>query len=100
MDRLAKVSGRDGEKQTVRLGIRSFHIRVSKKCQSENAFQLPVYAIARTPEGTLVTFELNGSFLQVSLEGQADYDMSEMVWLDFDQDHLLFFEKTITVAND
>ena len=100
IDSLAKVCSRDDEKQTVRLGIRSFHIKVSRKRQSQNAFQLPVYAIARTPDGTLITFELNGSFLMVSMEGQADFEMSEMVWLDFDQDYLLFFGKTVTVSND
>jgi ABC-type sugar transport system ATPase subunit len=91
------VQETDG-KQTVRLGIRSFQIRLSEERTSENAFQLPVYAVARTPEGTLVTFELKNSFLQVSMEGQTQFDMSEKVWLEFDQDHLLFFEKTIEVS--
>lgn len=81
-----------------RMGIRSFHVNVYRERKSENRFHLPVYAIARTPEGILMTFELDSVFLMVSMEGKAHFDTSEKVWLDFDQDHLLFFEKTIEIS--
>jgi multiple sugar transport system ATP-binding protein len=95
---LESVVEKEGGKSTARMGIRSFHIRVAGEKKSRNAFQLPIYAIFRTPEGTMLTFELEHSFLQVSLEGQADFGMSDKVWLDFDQDHMLFFKKTIKIA--
>lgn len=95
---LRKIVVDDGGRRKARLGIRSFHVKVSREQQSKRAFQLPVYAIARTPEGTLLTFELENSFLMVSVEGKVRFDMSEMVWLDFDQQHLLFFEKTVEIS--
>jgi len=93
-----KAARREGDKRTVRLGIRSSHITVSREKISENSFQLPVYVIARSPQGPLCTFELRGSFLQANIAEGVLYDMSEKVWVDFDQDHLLFFEKTIDIS--
>ncbi len=85
-------------RHTVRMGIRSFHVSVTQKQTSKNAFQLPIYAIARTPEGTLITFELEDTFLMVSTEGKAPFEMSDKVWLEFDPEHLLFFKKTIALS--
>jgi len=93
-----KAARREGDKRTVRLGIRCSHITVSRDRISDNSFQLPVYAIVRSPQGPLCTFELKDSFLQANIEEGVRYDMSEKVWLDFDQDHLLFFEKTIEIS--
>ncbi len=93
-----KAAGREGNKRTVRLGIRSSHITVSREKVSENSFQLPVYAIARSPQGPLCAFELKDSFLQANIAEGILYDMSDKVWVDFDQDHLLFFEKTIDIS--
>ena len=98
VESLKRVAVHQEGRQTARMGIRSFHVKVSREQKSRNAFQLPVYALARTSEGTLMTFELEDAFLMVSVEGKAPFDMSENVWLDFDQDHLLFFEKTIEIS--
>jgi len=98
VESLKRVTVRQGDRRTARMGIRSFHVSVSREQKSKNAFQLPVYAIARTPAGTLITFELENVFLMVSVEGKAPFEMSENVWLDFDQDHLLFFKKTIEIS--
>ena len=73
-------------------------ISVSRDKISDNSFQLPVYAIARSRQGPMCTFELKDSFLQANIEEGVHYDMSEKVWLDFDQDHILFFEKTIEIS--
>ena len=88
----------EGDKRVVRCGIRSSHITVSRDKISDNSFQLPVYAIARSPQGPLCTFELNDSFLQANIDQGIHYEMSEKVWLDLDQDHLLFFEKTMDIS--
>lgn len=98
LEALRNASVRDGKGHTVRMGIRSFHVIVGREQTSRNAFQLPIYAIARTPEGTLITFELKDAFLMVSVEGKVHFEMSEKVWVDFDQDHLLFFKKTIELT--
>jgi ABC-type sugar transport system ATPase subunit len=93
-----KVARQEGDRRSVRLGIRSSHIKVSRDRISDNSFRLPVYAIARSPQGPMCTFDLRDSFLQANIEEGVYYDMSEKVWLDFDQDHMLFFEKTIDIS--
>ena len=93
-----KVARLEGDKRAVRLGIRSSHIKVSREKISGNSFQLPVYAIARSPQGLVSTFELRHSFLQANIEKGVHYDMSEKVWLDVDPDRLLFFEKTMEIS--
>ncbi len=98
LEALRKAAVRENGGHAVRMGIRSFHVTASRERTSKNAFEVPVYAIARTPEGTLITFELENVFLMVSIEGKVPFEMSEKVWLDFDQDHLLFFKKTIALS--
>ncbi|MDZ7837186.1 MAG: hypothetical protein U5N58_04105 [Actinomycetota bacterium] len=48
---------------SIRLGIRSEYIKLSKEKQSDKAFQLPVYAVTHEAESTLVYFELKNTFL-------------------------------------
>ena len=98
LEALKRVSVHKDGRHTVRMGIRSFHVRVSRTQKSQHAFQLPIYAIARTPQGTLITIELENTFLMVSVETKADYEMSEKVWLEFEPEHLLFFKKTIELS--
>jgi ABC-type sugar transport system ATPase subunit len=93
-----KASRQEGDRRTVRLGIRPSRIKVSREKISDYSFQLPVYASTRNPHGAMCTFELHDRFLQVDIEDEIHYEMSEKVWLDFDQDHILFFRKTIEVS--
>jgi len=93
-----KVARQEAGRRTLRLGIRSSHIKVSRDKISENSFQLPVYAIARNPQGPMCTFELKDSFLQANIEEGLRYDMSERLWLDLDQEHIMFFEKSIEIS--
>jgi ABC-type sugar transport system ATPase subunit len=97
-DRLGKVQEEESDTSMARMGIRSYHIRVTKEKESKNAFQLPIYAMARTPAGTLLTFEMENSFLQASLVDHPRFEMSEKVWLDLDPDHILFFRKSIKLS--
>lgn len=88
----------DDGRRTVRLGIRSSHITVSRDKISNNSFQLPVYAVLRKHQGVMCTFELKDSFLQANLDEGVSYNMFEKVWLDFAKDRKLFFAKTIELS--
>jgi ABC-type sugar transport system ATPase subunit len=91
----------DAKDQSVRLGIRCEYIIVSDKKISDNSFQLPVYAIAHEAESSIVTFELENSFLHSRVNKGKGYDSchsSEKVWLDFNQENISFFEKTVELS--
>jgi multiple sugar transport system ATP-binding protein len=93
-----RVARQERDRRTVRLGIRFSRVRVSKEKVSDNSFQLPIYSITRTDQGTLCTFELPNTFLQASMGGEGHYETGEDAWLDFDQDHLHFFEKSFEIT--
>jgi ABC-type sugar transport system ATPase subunit len=98
---MKKVARQEDGQTVTRLGIRCEHIRSSRQKISDNSFQLPVYAIAHEAESSIVTFELKGSFLHVRTRGEkslCDYSLSEMVWLDFDQNHMFFYYKTVEIS--
>jgi len=89
----------DGDQNgEIRLGIRPSRVKVGKERISDHSFQLPIYAIVRRPEGTVITFELENSFFRASVKGVERYGMSEKVWLDFDQEYTFFFKKTIKIS--
>lgn len=99
VDSMEKVARQEDGKRMVRLGIRSSSTKMSKEKMSDNSFQLPIYAVAVEADSILVTFELRDVFLQVrSREASDYYASSERVWLDFDQDYILFFKKTIEIS--
>ena len=88
----------EGTNGQIRLGIRANYITASRDEISNNSFQLPIYAIVRRPQSTILTFELESGFFRASLEGPQDYEMSKKVWIEFDQDHMFFFKKTIEIS--
>jgi len=92
-----KVMG-EGIEGEVRLGIRPNFITGSGEKISNNSFRLPIYAIVRRPQSTILTFELEKVFFRASLEGMQDYEMSQKVWIEFDQDHTFFFKKSIEIS--
>jgi len=91
------VRNEDG-KTMVRAGIRCEHITLSRERVSENSFKLPVYAIVHEAESSVVTFELNDTFFYVRTPSICDFNESEMVWLDFQQDYMLFYNKTVEIS--
>ena len=95
VDSMEKVARQENGKRMVRLSIRSVHIKVAKEKISDNSFQLPIYAVVREANSTLLTFELEDTFLVVGTRERLRYDLSERFWLDFDQGHILFFKNTI-----
>jgi multiple sugar transport system ATP-binding protein len=98
---LKKSSQSEGGSATARLGIRCEHIQLSRQKQSDAAFALPVYAVVHEAESTVVTFELEHTFFYARVRqesGFVDYKVSENLWLDFDQDNMFFFPKTIELS--
>jgi ABC-type sugar transport system ATPase subunit len=85
----------------IRLGVRCEYIKVSDKKMSDNSFQLPVYAVVHEAESSVITFELENSFLHSRVNRGKGYDtcrISEIVWLEMDQENIYFFEKTAELS--
>lgn len=98
VDSMRKAAREEDGRTVTRLGIRCEHIELSRQKISDNSFQLPVYAIAHEVESSIVTFELKDTFLYVRTRGLCDYDESEMVWLDFNQNYIFFYKKTVEIS--
>ncbi len=95
---MEKAARQEDGKRVVRLGIRANNIEMSKEKMSARSFELPIYAVTAEADGFMVTFELRHVFLQVRTREREDYRSSDKVWLDFDEDNILFFKKTIEVS--
>jgi len=78
-----------------RLGIRCDNIRIAEEKISEYSFQLPVFAVAREADTTLFTFKLHDVFIHARTRKSLRYGLSDQMWLDFDQNQILFFKKTM-----
>jgi ABC-type sugar transport system ATPase subunit len=98
VDSMRKAAREEGGHTVTRLGIRCEHIQSSREKISDNSFQLPVYTIVREAESSIVTFELENTFLHVRTGSLCDYNKSEMVWLDFDQNYIFFYSKTVEIS--
>jgi len=85
-------------KRTVRIGIRPAHVRISENKLSDSSFQLPVYVVEHEAESSLLTFELSNGFFQIKTDHRVSHKVAEKVWLELDQDHLLFFRKTMEIT--
>lgn len=94
----ALVKRDEGGRVWVRIGVRPFNIKLAKEKISDNSFQLPVYAIEHEAESDIVAFELEEAFLMVKSEGRANMEISENAWLEFDQENIHFFNKTLELT--
>ena len=81
----------------VRIGIRPQHVRLSNKMMSDNSFQLPVYAVEHEADRSIVTFEMEDNLVIAQVE-KGSCDTSEICWLEFEQNHLHFFKKTLALS--
>jgi multiple sugar transport system ATP-binding protein len=102
-DSVSKVRkhSRSDNNGNIRLGVRCEYIKVSDKKMSDNSFQLPVYAVVHEAESSVITFELENSFLHSRVNRGKGYDtcrISEIVWLEMDQENIYFFEKTAELS--
>ncbi|MHB1253836.1 MAG: ABC transporter ATP-binding protein [Candidatus Humimicrobiaceae bacterium] len=91
----------EGGKLNTRLGIRCEYIKISDQKMSNNSFQLPVYAVVHEAESSVITFELPNTFFHARVGRGKGYDncrTSEKVWLELDQEHIFFYEKTVVLS--
>ena len=98
VESMKKVAREENGHIVTRLGIRPEHIKLSREKISDNSFQLPIYAIVHEAESSVVTFELKDSFLYARTEGFCEYEQSEKIWLEFDQNHMFFYKKTVGIS--
>jgi ABC-type sugar transport system ATPase subunit len=101
VEAMKKAARKEAGRTVVRLGIRCEHIRLGRQRISSNSFQLPVYAIAHEADSSVVSFELENTFVHVRTRQERDlrnYALSEKVWLDFDQNHMFFYNKTVETS--
>jgi len=103
--KLAESAGKnsikaDGKTNT-RLGIRCEDIKPSMEKASENSFQLPVYVVVHEAESSVITFELENTFMHArTSESDVFRNLkgSDMVWLDFNTERMLFYVKTMEIS--
>ncbi|MCB2191282.1 MAG: ABC transporter ATP-binding protein [Deltaproteobacteria bacterium] len=88
----------EGGETRVRLGIRPKNLKVSTEKQSDTAFQLPVYAVVHEAEASVVTFELEKTFLLVKTDQVIPHVVGQPLWIDIDQDQMYFFTKTMEIG--
>ena len=93
-----KVAKKDDDKLKVRIGIRCEDIKISNKKVSDNSFKLSVYAIVHEAESFIVSFDLGNTFMHARTSGNSDYRTSDMVWIDFNQERIFFYEKTMEIS--
>lgn len=96
-----KVARLENNKLNVRLGIRCEDIKPGMQKLSENSFQLPVYAVVHEAESSVISFELENTFLHVRVGEDADFrrlKISDLLWLNFKQDRIFFYENTMKIS--
>lgn len=96
----AAMRDEDGKK-IVRMGIRCEHIKMSREKMSKDSFQLPVYAVVSEAQSILVSFHLDNDVIFHARSMQQavyDYNVHDKIWLEFDQNHMFFFPKTIELT--
>ena len=96
-----KVARLENNKLNIRLGIRCEDIKPGMQKLSENSFQLPVYAVVHEAESSVISFELENTFLHVRVGEDADFrrlKISDLLWLNFKQDRIFFYENTMKIS--
>ncbi|MGE5593700.1 MAG: ABC transporter ATP-binding protein [Betaproteobacteria bacterium] len=86
-----------GVRERARLGIRCEYVKVSRDRLSEDAFQLPVYAVVREAESVLFTFQVQeGRLLHARTRDSAvtGCEVGDRLWVEFDRDNMFFFAIT------
>lgn len=85
-------------RKSARIGIRPKHVRISKQKNSDGSFALPVYVVVYEGVKSIITFDLHENFLRAIIETKVRYRDNEKVYINFDQDFLYFFRKSIDVG--
>jgi ABC-type sugar transport system ATPase subunit len=95
--RWEKAHWNEDGRRMVRIGIRPQDVGISRKKLSDGSFELSIYAVVHQAESSVVTFELQDVFLLVKTDSN-DYKVGDRVWLEFDQEVLYFFRKTMDIT--
>jgi len=95
--KMEQVVREEGGKRLVRIGVRPNHLKISKQKLSEASFEFPVYVVVHEDESSIITFELQDTFMRVKADSKTLYRDNEKVWINIDQDFLYFFRKSIDV---
>lgn len=86
---------------SIRVGIRSEYINLSKEKKSDKSFQLPVYALIHGAESTLVYFELENTFLHARIRGgeeSKEFSVENKVWIELPIEHTFFYVPTVKLT--
>lgn len=95
-----KVAKLENGKLMTRLGIRCEDINLGMQKISENSFQLPVFAVLHEAESSVISFELDNTFIHARTPQDEAFRMlktSDLLWLNFKQDRMFFYEKTMEI---
>ncbi|MBM3709716.1 MAG: ABC transporter ATP-binding protein [Actinobacteria bacterium] len=95
-----KVAKLENGKLMTRLGIRCEDINLGMQKISENSFQLPVFAVLHEAESSVISFELDNTFIHARTTQDEAFRMlktSDLLWLNFKQDRMFFYEKTMEI---
>lgn len=96
-----KVAKSENNKLNARLGIRCEDIDISMQKLSENSFQLPVYVVVHEAESSVISFDLENTFLHVRTAEDDEFRrlrISDLIWLDFKPEKMFFYEKTMEIS--
>jgi multiple sugar transport system ATP-binding protein len=96
-EKLKNAQWEENDRRMVRIGIRPQDIKISRERISDMAFDLPVYATIREGENSVITFELKDVFLLVRTDSDH-YKVGEKLWIQFDQQCMFFFRKTMDIS--
>jgi len=95
-----KVAKLENGKLMTRLGIRCEDINLGMQKISDNSFQLPVFAVLHEAESSVISFELDNTFIHARTPQDEAFRMlktSDLLWLNFKQDRMFFYEKTMEI---
>ena len=96
-----KVAKAKNDKLNVRVGIRCEDIKIGMQKTSENSFQLPVYVVVHEAESSVITFELENTFLHVRTSENDEFSRlrsSDLLWLNFNLEKMFFYENTMEIS--
>ena len=96
-DKARAVEWNENGKKMVRIGIRPQNIKVSREKISDASFALSIYAVVHEAESSVITSELEDVFLLVKTDSN-DYKVGEKIWIEFDQECMYFFRKTMDIT--
>ncbi|MBM3706498.1 MAG: ABC transporter ATP-binding protein, partial [Actinobacteria bacterium] len=84
-DKAEKVAHIESDKKITRLGIRCEDVKLGVQKISDKSFQLPVYAVVHEAESSVISFELENTYLHVRTSLDSGFErlqIKDLLWLD------------------